>query len=305
MRALVSSSTPPFAELAEVADPEPLAHEALVSVHAVSLNRGEVRRLERMEPGTVAGWDLAGTVSRPAADGSGPAEGARVVGLKLVGAWAERVAVPTEFLAELPEGISFAQAATLPVAGVTALRALEVGGFVLGKRVLVTGASGGVGRFAVQLAALAGAHVTAVARRTEGLAGLGADEVLPELEAEGETFDVILDAIGGPVLGAALQRVAPRGTVVSFGATVPEPVSYPTRELFSRAPGAVLHGLYIFDELDHTRTAAADLRRLAELVAAGRVDTQIDLTASWSEAASAIEALLDRRVAGKAVLTLD
>jgi NADPH:quinone reductase-like Zn-dependent oxidoreductase len=305
MRALVSSSTPPFAELAEVADPEPLADEALVSVHAVSLNRGEVRRLERMEPGTVAGWDLAGTVSRPAADGSGPAEGARVVGLKLVGAWAERVAVPTEFLAELPEGISFAQAATLPVAGVTALRALEVGGFVLGKRVLVTGASGGVGRFAVQLAALAGAHVTAVARRTEGLAGLGADEVLPELEAEGETFDVILDAIGGPVLGAALQRVAPRGTVVSFGATVPEPVSYPTRELFSRAPGAVLHGLYIFAELDHTRTAAADLRRLAELVAAGRVDTQIDLTASWSEAASAIEALLDRRVAGKAVLTLD
>ena len=211
----------------------------------------------------------------------------------------------TEFLAELPEGISFAQAATLPVAGVTALRALEVGGFVLGKRVLVTGASGGVGRFAVQLAALAGAHVTAVARRTEGLAGLGADEVLPELEAEGETFDVILDAIGGPVLGAALQRVAPRGTVVSFGATIPEPVSYPTRELFSRAPGAVLHGLYIFDELDHTRSAAADLRRLAELVAAGRVDTQIDLTASWSEAASAIEALLDRRVAGKAVLTLD
>ena len=69
--------------------------------------------------------------------------------------------VPTEFLAELPEGISFAQAATLPVAGLTALRALEIGGFVLGKRVLVTGASGGVGRFAIQLAALAGAHVTA------------------------------------------------------------------------------------------------------------------------------------------------
>ena len=305
MRALVSSSTPPFAELAEVADPEPLAHEALVSVHTVSLNRGEVRRLERMEPGTVAGWDLAGTVSRPAADGRGPAEGARVVGLKLSGAWAERAVVPTEYLAELPEGISFAQAATLPVAGLTALRALEIGGFVLGKRVLVTGASGGVGHFAIQLAALAGAHVTAVARRTEGLAGLGADAVLPELAAEGETFDVILDAIGGPVLGVALQRVAPRGTVVSFAATVPEPVSYPTRELFSRAPGAVLHGLYIFDELDHTRTAAADLRRLADLVAAGRVDPQIDLTASWSEAPSAIQALLDRRVAGKAVLTLD
>ena len=73
--------------------------------------------------------------------------------------------------------MTFEQAATLPVAGLTALRALELGGFVLGKRVAVTGASGGVGRFAIQLAKLAGAHVTAIARRTEGLAELGADEV--------------------------------------------------------------------------------------------------------------------------------
>ena len=305
MRALVSCSEPPHAELADVAEPSALPHEAVVSVDAISLNRGEVRRLERMEPGTIAGWDLAGTVSRPAADGSGPQTGARVVGLKLVGAWAEEVAVSTEFLAELPDGISLDQAATLPVAGLTALRALEISGFVLGKRVLVTGASGGVGHFAIQLARLAGAHVTGVARRSEGLRDLGAEEILSELTSKGdETFDVILDAIGGPVLGAALQRVAPRGIVVSFAATVPEPVSYPTRELFSRAPGAVLHGLYIFDELDHTRSASRDLRRLADLVAAGRLDPQVGLTLPWTEAADAIRALLDRRVAGKAVLTL-
>ena len=304
MRALVSCTAPPHAELAEVAEPSPLPHEAVVSVRALSLNRGEVRRLERMEPGTIAGWDLAGTVSRPAADGSGPQAGARVVGLKNAGAWAEQVAVSTEFLAELPNGISFEQAATLPVAGLTALRALEIGGFVLGKRVLITGASGGVGHLALQLASLAGAHVTGVARRTEGLRDLGADEILSELSPEdGEAFDVILDAIGGPVLGAALQRVAPRGTVVSFAATVTEPVTYPTREHFSRAPGAVLHGLYIFDELDHTRTASSDLRRLADLVAAGRLDPQISVTLPWTQAAEAIQALLDRRVAGKAVLT--
>jgi NADPH:quinone reductase-like Zn-dependent oxidoreductase len=304
MRALVSSTEPPHAELADVPEPSPLPNEAVVSVSAISLNRGEVRRLERMEPGTIAGWDLAGTVNRPADDGSGPQAGARVVGVKQAGAWAERVAVATEFLAELPEGISLEQAATLPVAGLTALRALEIGGFVLGKRVLVTGASGGVGHFALQLASLAGAHVTGVARRAEGLRELGADEVVSELEPEGETFDVILDAIGGPVLGTALQRVAPRGTVVSFAATVPEPVSYPTREHFSRAPGAVLHGLYIFDELDHTRSASPDLRRLADLVAAGRVDPQVGLSLPWSEAAEAIAALLDRKVSGKAVLTL-
>jgi NADPH:quinone reductase-like Zn-dependent oxidoreductase len=93
--------------------------------------------------------------------------------------------------------------------------------------------------------------------------------------------------------------------VVNFAATVTEPVSYPTRELFSRAPGARLYGLYIFDELAHSRSGAGDLRRLADLVAAGRLDPQIDTVGSWTEAHSAIEALLDRRVAGKAVLTVE
>jgi NADPH:quinone reductase len=305
MRALLTRPQPPFVELGQAPDPQPAPDEAVVAVRAISLNRGEVRRLERMEPGSLTGWDLAGVVDAPAADGSGPPQGARVVGYVLAGAWAERVAVRGEHLAELPDGVSFEQASTLPVAGLTALRALEIGGFVLGKRVLVTGASGGVGRFAVQLAKLAGAHVTAVARRGQGLPELGADEVLSELATEGETFAVILDAVGGPVLGLALQRVAPMGVVVSFASTITEPVSYPTRELFARAPGATLHGLYIFSELDHTRSASADLRRLAELIANGRLDAQIDRVSSWTDAPDAIRALLDRQVAGKAVLTVD
>ena len=204
-----------------------------------------------------------------------------------------------------PTDVSFEQAAALPVAGLTALRALEVGGFLLGKPVLVTGASGGVGRFAIQLAKLAGAHVTALARRTEGLAELGADEVITEIDLRGPTYELIVDAVGADVLGAAIQRVAPGGTVVSFASTVPEPVSYPARELFARAPRAKLYGLYIFAELEHSRTGATDLRRLADLVAAGKLDPQIDVTLSWSDAGEAIEALLDRRVNGKAVLRVD
>jgi NADPH:quinone reductase-like Zn-dependent oxidoreductase len=304
MRALVSSATPPHAELAEVPDPTPAPNEALVEVKAFSLNRGETKRLATMEPGSVTGWDVAGVVRRAAADGSGPAEGARVVGMLGRGAWAERAAVPTELLAELPDAVSYEQAATLPVAGMTALRALEVGGFVLGKRVLVTGASGGVGRFAIQLAKLAGAHVTAVARRTGGLVELGADEVASELAPEGPEFDVILDAVGGATLGAALGRVAPLGTVVSFASTTAEPVSYPTRTLFGRAPGARLYGLMLFPELARHRSGSSDLQRLAQLVAAGRLEASIDLLAPWTDAAEAIEALLDRRVNGKAVLTV-
>ena len=305
MRALVSKQSPPYGELADVPDPEPQHHEALVEVKAFSLNRGETRRLETLEPGTVTGWDLAGVVRQPAADGSGPPAEARIVGLMPAGAWAELAAVGTDRLAELPDPVSFEQAAALPVAALTALRALELGGYLVGKPVLVTGASGGVGRFAIQLAKLAGAHVTGLARRTEGLRELGADEVIEEIDLDGPTYDVVLDAIGGGVLGAAIQRVAPRGIVVSFASTVTDPVAYPARELFARAPGARLYGLYIFAELQHTQTCSSDLRRLVDLIAAGKLDPQIDLTAPWSEAAGAIEALLDRRINGKAVLTVE
>ena len=308
MRALIARpSAPNGIERGELQDPTPGASESLVEVRAVSLNRGEARSLPQRQEGTVHGWDVAGVVRSAAADGSGPAEGARVVGLVDEGAWAELAAVPTRRLAELPDAVSFEDASTLPVAGLTAVRALHAAGPLLGRRLLVTGASGGVGRFAVQLGHRGGAHVTGLVgspERGEGLTELGADALIERIDPEGERYDVILESVGGATLAAALGRVAASGIVVNFGNSSSESTTFDAFSFYPQS-GARLFGLRVFNEVDRHDSAVGDLSFLAGEVAAGRLDTQIGLRSSWREAGAALEALLDRRVRGKAVLTVD
>ena len=318
MLALVAApSTPAKVELREVSEPTPGPSEALVEVHAVSLNRGEVNRVVQADDGWRPGWDVAGLVQRPAGDGSGPREGARVVGLLASGGWCERVAVPTTQLAEIPDDLSFGAASTLPVAGLTALRALQIGGRLLGKRVLITGGAGGVGRFAIQLARRGGAHVTAVVgrpERGEGLHALGAHEIVVGLDAlasggqdgsggHAGPFDLVVESIGGEALGRALRLVARGGTVVTLGNSAKEPTTFDTREFFS-VGGARLYGFHLVIHEMVVDPVSADLAYLARLVADGQLDPQIALEAGWRDAGPALAALLDRRVDGKAVLHL-
>jgi NADPH:quinone reductase len=306
MRALVADrSAPSGVSLREAPDAQPGPSEALIEVRAVSLNRGEVRRLPLRTEGTIPGWDVAGVVKNAAADGSGPAEGTRVVGLADEGGWAELAAAPTSRIAPLPDDVSFEAASTLPVAALTALRALEVGGPLLGRRVLITGASGGVGRFAIQLAHRAGAHVTGVIgspERGEGLKQLGADELITELTPEGEHFDLILESVGGASLAAALARVGWKGTVVAFGASSPEPTTFDISGFYNRG-GPTLYGLRVFHELEFHGSGVRDLTFLVGELQAGRLDPQIGVTGSLWEPDDALAALIDRRVPGKAVLT--
>src|SRR5262245_10385685 len=146
----VDANAPAHLAVTAVEAPRPGPGDALVRVHAISLNRGEVRSSQAAKPGTRPGWDIAGLVEEAAADGSGPRAGDRVVGILRGGAWAELLAIPSANLAVLPTSVGFADASTLPVAGLTALYALDRAIGLLERKVVVTGASGGVGHLAVQ-----------------------------------------------------------------------------------------------------------------------------------------------------------
>jgi NADPH:quinone reductase-like Zn-dependent oxidoreductase len=290
-----------------VPDPAVDRGEAVVRVKALSLNRGEVRRASMAAAGWRPGWDLAGTVERAAADGSGPRAGARVVGLLPEGAWAERVAVPTHALAALPDKVTFAQAATFPVAGLTALYALAKRGPLLARRVLVTGATGGVGDFAVQLARLGGAHVTASVRRAEQGATVrqaGAHEIVVGDEIPpSPKYDLVIESVGGRTLGTALAALERGGVCVTLGVSAAAEVTFDTRTFFVGGR-ATLYGFYLFVELGQ-EPAGDGLRRLAELVAAGQVAPRISLERPWAEIGQIAQDLMARRFPGKAVLTLD
>ncbi|MBB5850281.1 zinc-binding dehydrogenase [Amycolatopsis umgeniensis] len=299
MRALVFA---PELTFADVPDPVPAPGQVLVEVAAVSLNFGEVAyRSPVPRPRNVPGWDAAGVVVRAAADGSGPAVGTRVVTFDWSGAWAEQRAVSTADLAVVPADVDLALTAALPVAGVTAFQALRRLGPVDGRRVLVTGASGGVGRFAVQLAAKAGAHVVASVggpQRAAGLRELGAAEIVVGPEELTERVYGVLDNVGGSQLAEAFYRLEDDGVVQAIGKASKEPTTIDFEEARVRSLRGRIENFSI------TAPFGEDLAHLVGLLATGELDAQVGWRGPWDRAAEAAGALLSREVRGKAVLTL-
>ncbi len=282
----------------------PLPNEAIVRVATISLNRGEVRRSQVAAAGWRPGWDLAGTIEVAAADGSGYPVGTRIVGFLAAGAWAELAVVPTHAIAALPDTVSFTAAATLPVAGLTALLALERGGLLLTRSVLITGASGGVGYFACQLAARAGAIVTAQVRRPElvdFVTTAGAHRVVVGNDfAAYAPYDLALDSVGADVLPKVLENLASDGTCIMFGATAGTEITFNAAKFYGGG-GLSLYGFILFHELKK-QTAAAGLARLVRQVATGELIPHVDLEAPWTEIATVAQQLTDRQFLGKAVL---
>jgi NADPH2:quinone reductase len=307
MLALVNTPNGPAPiALREIAEPAPCQDDALVEVHAFSLNRGELSSFARNKEGWVPGQDIAGVVLRQAASGKGPQPGSRVVALVDDFGWAQRAAVPAHRMAALPENVSFQQAATLPVAGLTALRTLRHGGALVGRRVLITGAAGGVGTLAVQIAARSGAHVTAVVGRPEraaGLLALGATEVVEGIDKAQGRFALILESAGGASLATALRLVEPKGTVVVYGNSSTEPTSISFAD-FRGAPNSRVQSFSYFTSEAEERFAP-DLALLVSLIVDGSLRPQIGLEQSWRDILQVTEKLRSRHVAGKVVLLVD
>lgn len=289
----------------ETREPQLRANEALVEVSAFSLNRGELALLDNRPAGWRPGQDLAGTVVRQARDDSGPPAGTRIMGLVEQAGWSEKVAVRTDRMAPLHDDTRFEDAAVLPIPGLTALRALRRGGFLLDKSVLVTGATGIVGGLAIQLAASAGARVTAVGTREAAshLRELGATDVVENTADAPGLYELILESIGGKSLKGAIEHVAPGGNIVVYGNTSGEPTPFSFMD-FWNAQNARIHALFHFTAEPPT-AIGRDLTVLAELLGAGRLRPNIGGEHDWSELAKVIEALKRDRFRGKHVFRIE
>ena len=307
MRALVADPTasPPLS-LADVPEPAPGPGELLLDMEAASVNRGEIRTAAKQPPGTVIGWDVAGTV---AALGEGVTTfdvGERVVALSPNGgSFAERVVVPAEWTAPLPSACDFVPAATLPVAGVTAAGTLRLARTHAGDRVLVTGAAGGVGQFTLQLALQARATVTGQAASEERAAAVratGAEALVHPGDGspvDGE-FDVVLDGIGGPMLGPLLAATAPNGRVVVYGNSADAESTFRVETFYSK--GVTIYGFRVFTSVPPDQVVK-DMATLADQVASGALSIKVQATAPLADALPLIADLYARKVTGKVVLT--
>ena len=206
-------------------------------------------------------------------------------------------------MAELPDNVRFEDAAALPVAGLTALRTLRHGAPLLGKRALVTGAAGGVGHLATQLAARSGARVTAVVASRERARHLrGADEIIQSIDAAQGRFALILEAAGGASLAAAIAHIEAKGTIVVFGNSSGEPTPITFRD-FAEHPNARIQSFSYFTSEAEERFAP-DLALLASLIGDGALRPLL-VERGWRDLAATATELRERRIAGKAVFRIE
>jgi NADPH:quinone reductase-like Zn-dependent oxidoreductase len=300
MEAVVMHETgdPDVLRLEEVEQPEPSEEEVLIRVHASSVNPfdwKQRRGVAEVSLPAVLGSDVSGTVEVSRAPDF--AEGDEVFGMANSGAYSEFATAAAAVIAKKPAAVSHEQAAAIPVAGLTAWQALfDRGGLESGQTVLIAGAAGGVGHFAVQFAKHAGARVigTGSSRNRDFVLGLGVDEYVDYTEqdvAEAVSdVDVVFDTVGGETTELLVPVLREGGILVTIAAAPPEDAA---RERGARA------------ELLVMSPSSDQLARVAELVAAGDVRVELAEVLPLNEVQRAHELSESGHTRGKIVLTPD
>ena len=323
MKAIIYTEygSPDVLRLEEVEQPVPAAGEVLIRVRASSLNAAD-RYLMRGEPFLLRlssglrrpknprlGGDVAGVVEATGRDvrdfRPGDAVYADVSGSGL-GGFGEYVAVPEHLVAPKPENLSFEAAAAVPLAGVTALQGVRDAGRVgPGQQVLIHGASGGVGTFALQIARALGAEVTAVVspRNVELTRSLGADHVIDytreDFSRNGRRYDAIIAANGRRSLADYRRALVDGGVLVTTGGTMGQIFqSLLLGPLVSAAGNRKVRSLAAKPNRD-------DLLTLKQWIEAGKITPVIDDCYPLSEVAAAMRHMIETRPRGKLVITVD
>lgn len=322
MRAAVQHryGPPSVLEVSEVARPQPGPGDVLVRVGAAAVHVGDyfvmtgepyVLRLAfglRRPRHGIPGRDLAGVVAAVGKDVTAVRPGDEVFGWSTAGTLAEYACVPADHLVPVPAGLSLVEAAAVPTSALTALQALrDIATVRPGQTVLVTGASGGVGSFAVQIAKAFGAEVTGVCstRNIDLVRSLGADHVVDYSETDftsaGRRYDVILDNVEAHPLAAVRRALTPTGTLIpnsGRGGRWLGPLGrIATARLLS---GFTRQRLQPLISVEKQR----DLVALADLLATGQVTPLIDRTYPLDEAADALRYVGAGHTRGKVVVTL-
>jgi NADPH:quinone reductase-like Zn-dependent oxidoreductase len=299
MQAVVLHETggPDVLRLEETERPEPGDGELLIKVRAASVNPIDWkfrRGLADKQLPAVLGSDVSGTVEVSRAEGF--AEGDEVFGFAASGGYAEFATAPAALTAKKPTGVSYEQAAAIPVAGLTAWQALfDRGGLERGQTALIAGAAGGVGHFAVQFAKLAEARVigTGSSRNRDFVLGLGAEEYVDYTQQDvAETVsgvDVAFDTVGGETTQSLLPAVREGGILVTIAGAPPTDVA---RERGVRA------------ELLVMSPSSEQLTRIADLVAAGDVRVELAEVIPLAEVQRAHELSESGHTRGKIVLAV-
>jgi len=304
-----------------IARPEVTEHEVLVRVHAAGLDRGTWHLMTgkpylmriaglgfRGPKDRVLGRDLAGTVAAVGAGVTGFAVGDEVYGVG-GGSFAEYAAVRADKLARKPARLSFDQAAVVPISAATALQALtDHGRLQPGQRVLIIGASGGVGSYAVQLAKAFGAEVTGVAStaKLDLVRSLGADHVIDytrdDFAGTGLRYDLVLDIAGNPALRRLRRALTPTGTAVIVGGENGGDLTGG----MNRTLRALALSPFISQRFANfiNKERASDLDRLTALIDAGQVIPSIDRTYPLDQVPEAMRQLAAGRVRGKVAITV-